>query len=73
MIYTATDNDILNITMFRSETYGFTFVSCSPVLPLTIPLHPNQVNVEMHFSAPSTFYSGNFTFTVFLEQYSQPS
>ena len=72
VIYTATDNDILNITMFRSETPGFMFVSCTPVLPLTIPLHPNQVSVEMHYSAPSTYYSGTFTFTVFLDQYSQP-
>jgi hypothetical protein len=71
--YTATDNDILNITMLRSETPGFAFVSCSPALPLTIPLHPNQVSIEMRFSAPSTFYSGNFTFMVFLDQYSPPS
>jgi hypothetical protein len=62
-------SNTLNITLIRSYTDGFSFKSCSPALPLTIPATPNQVTVTMTFSAPSTLYTGNFTFAVFMEQY----
>jgi hypothetical protein len=59
----------LNITAITTSQPGFMFVSCSPALPLTLPMSPAKQGVQMTFSTPATFYSGPFSFVVYMDLY----
>jgi hypothetical protein len=66
---------VMNITSIQSTTPGFTFVGCSPALPVTLPNTPTKedgaIELTLTFDTPSTQYTGPLNYTIYYDHYGE--